>query len=126
MIRLRFTSSFIQILTFDELGISQHPNHVATYKGVLLALPKLKIINPNILGLKLDSTSLFRKFCGILDILISMILGSYMVINFNIVFIYIGMTMHQSQFVWYRRLFVIFSRYSFVNTYSKMRYLNNG
>jgi N-acetylglucosaminylphosphatidylinositol deacetylase len=27
-----------------------------------------------------------------------------------------AMAMHASQFVWYRRLFVVFSRYSYTNT----------
>lgn len=27
------------------------------------------------------------------------------------------MKLHHSQFVWYRRLFVVFSRYTFVNTF---------
>jgi hypothetical protein len=29
---------------------------------------------------------------------------------------YVAMAAHASQFVWYRRLFTIFSRYSFMNT----------
>ena len=38
---------------------------------------------------------------------------------------YRAMVAHWSQFVWYRRLFVIFSRYTYVNTLQRMR-LNGG
>ncbi len=39
-------------------------------------------------------------------------------VNLNLPLVWQAMSSHSSQFVWYRRLFIIFSRYSYVNTFS--------
>jgi N-acetylglucosaminylphosphatidylinositol deacetylase len=62
---------------------------------------------------------------GLLDLLLTIILtltfnlGDVVVINLNIVRIAMAMAAHMSQFIWYRKAFVIFSRYSYVNSFKE-------
>jgi len=105
------------IITFDNYGISGHPNHIATYKGVVLAHQRLKDIS-NVKVLLLTSVNIIRKFLGLFDIILSLILSKNIAITLNVLHIWKAMAAHSSQFVWYRKLFVIFSRYSYVNTFT--------
>ena len=59
------------VFTFDEYGVSKHPNHVATYHGVRYYFTNALNSNKNnIYGFKLISNNLFRKFIGIFDLII--------------------------------------------------------
>jgi len=106
------------IITFDSYGVSGHPNHIATYKGVVLAHKRLNDTNIPIKVLILNSVNIIRKFLGIFDIILSLLLSKNIAITLNILHIWKAMAAHSSQFVWYRRLFVIFSRYTYVNTFT--------
>ena len=111
-----------QVITFDEYGVSGHPNHIMTHRGVALALAQLRSIanRPSVVGLKLHSTNLIRKFMGIADLPFSFIFAEHVAINFNLFRVIQGMAAHKSQNVWYRILFVIFARYTYVNTFVKL------
>lgn len=90
-------------------------------------------------GWKLESKSLWRKYSGILGMLISVfwfvMLGwiswlnkmpsaqtqvipprLLLFVHVNLVASFKAMKAHHSQFVWFRYLFVLFSCYSFVNS----------
>jgi N-acetylglucosaminylphosphatidylinositol deacetylase len=93
--------------------VSGHLNHIACYQGVLELLSQ----RPALSAYALESTNLVRKFTGVADILTSYLCSSLLQyvwldpqLNFT------AMQAHESQFVWYRRLFIAFARYSFVNT----------
>ena len=127
----------LQVFTFDDYGVSGHPNHSATHLGVQQALREQqekcraattanageeKIVR----GWALESTNLVRKYIGILDTVLSLWLSRQREDTQEerqVVFVcrpwwnYKAMALHRSQFVWYRRLFVVFSRYTFVNTF---------
>lgn len=136
-----------QVVTFDDSGVSGHPNHVALSRAVdFLVGPQSKefVMPRGVKVWKLESTNMFRKYIGPLDILFciatSMWLWIYvncnrkdlsaggwrhslsgknrflLCLNDRPVLTYQAMMAHASQFVWYRRLFVIFSRYTYVNT----------
>ena len=105
------------MITFDEYGVSGHPNHTATYRGVQLALNALSRRKKKPIGLKLQTTSIFRKFLGFFDVPFSLFSCENVVVNFNLFRVLKGMTAHRSQNVWYRILFVLFSRYTYVNTF---------
>ena len=114
---------FETVVTFDEYGVSGHPNHIMTHRGVVLALQQLRISNTdhaNIVGLKLHSTNVLRKFLGLIDLPLSCFFAEHIAINFNLFRVIQGMAAHKSQNVWYRILFVIFARYSYVNTFTKL------
>ena len=114
--------------------MSGHPNHIATYNGVKQAMWKQQE-KSNTLAAEvgsetkpvrawaLESTSIFRKYVGLLDTAFSFWLSRQQQDERQFVFVfrplwnYNAMALHQSQFVWYRRLFVVFSRYTFINTF---------
>jgi LmbE family N-acetylglucosaminyl deacetylase len=66
-------------------------------------------------GLKLVSTNIARKYMGPLDAVFSAF-ATHVFWNWRPGMNYQAMQAHASQFVWYRRLFVVFSRYTFMNT----------
>jgi len=180
-----------EIITFDQWGVSRHPNHCDTYKGVELFLKTYqaarkktlptshrkqveqqhKTNNNNnnsggstvgqlkeIRGYKLETVGLLRKYIGIWDILVSKLFGAVdgetyhakqiysnesnqdntsktSLINNNnnnptIMYTstqlfppssYAPMKQHETQFVWFRYLFIFLSRYSFINTLTEIK-----
>lgn len=44
------------------------------------------------------------------------ILADYTFLNYNVLSAWKAMAIHHSQFVYYRKAFVIFSRYAYINT----------
>lgn len=122
------------IITFDDYGISGHPQHRAVHYGVCTLLMERekhsrgqpdKIVD----AWELISTSIIRKYSGPLDIWYSILyslrlgkgethcfFGKYPHMCF------LAMGQHSSQWLWYRKLFVIFSSYAYVNTLRKLRF----
>lgn len=107
--------------TFDGYGISGHPNHIAVSQA-LDALAVKEKSDASVKLYQLESVNLLRKYSGFLDMLCSM-LGDFLFTKLNPWSAYQAMSVHKSQFVWYRRLFVLFSRYSYVNTYAGFKYI---
>jgi N-acetylglucosaminylphosphatidylinositol deacetylase len=109
------------IITFDNYGVSGHPNHIATYEGVKNALSHINGLNNNIVGLQLDSVNTVRKFMGIFDLLLAYLTAENLILNLhisNIFIIWSAMYSHKSQFVWYRIFFILLSRYTYMNTFT--------
>jgi len=123
------------IVTFDDYGVSGHPNHIATYKGCVQAVsagahtppPSSSGSGsgssaagcPAVSVLSLDSTNLCRKFSGIFDTLFSSVSGADLVTSlWHPLASLRAMQAHRSQLVWFRYLFVFLSRYSYVNTFT--------
>ena len=114
------------LLTFDNYGISGHPNHISTYHGVRAFLSTQH--RDGVVGYELMSTPIWRKYAGILDAVLSLVeermMAMFSPASERIHFVsllqpglvYQCMVAHASQFVWYRRLFIVFSRYTYVNT----------
>jgi N-acetylglucosaminylphosphatidylinositol deacetylase len=50
------------------------------------------------------------------DLISTVVSGKELFVSLNPLQSYRAMQAHASQFVWYRKLFVVFSRYSFFNT----------
>ena len=102
------------LVTFDERGVSGHPNHIACFQGVERVCEAL----PGLHGWCLESPGLLRKYSGPLDILTTWILNrcswDKVFVTLDFLQSYRAMEAHASQFVWYRRLFVLFSRFSWV------------
>jgi len=59
--------------------------------------------------------NIVRKYIGILDFFLCP-LDDHIMVNLSMWKSYKAMKIHFSQFVWFRRLFVIFSRYTYLNT----------
>ena len=103
------------LITFDSYGISGHPNHKAINSSLKARVVKEKS-ETTIKFYQLTSTNLLRKYSSILDFPLSL-LAPFMFVDLNIVSQYLTLSQHKSQLVWYRRLFILLSRYSILNTY---------
>jgi len=124
------------VVTFDDFGVSGHSNHIHTHQGCMLAISQLNLEwttsssfersrgkqeQAPIKGYLLQSTPLYRKFLGPLDILFSL-WGSdeEVACSFNLCLIYRAMAAHLSQLVWWRVLFLLFSRFSYINSFTEI------
>lgn len=120
------------IITFDAWGVTGHPNHVAAHRGVKAYASTAGAIP----CFALESVNAARKFVGsVADILISGALHVWrtlftaspqrdsryvMVVHSKPWVSHDAMRAHGSQYVWFRALFLLFSRYTWVNTLEKM------
>lgn len=71
----------------------------------------------------LETTSLLRKYIGPLDVLNASLVGrpAFVASADGVQRVRRAMRAHASQFVWFRRLFVMFSAYTHVNTFNPRR-----
>ncbi len=110
------------VITFDEGGVSGHPNHVAAWRGCVEwrnTDPRAKESNL----LVLHSVGLVRKYLGIAEALATVLVAPQQLffLLWSPAEAWRRMSSsYGSQFVWYRRLFVVFSRYSLLNTYTTL------
>ncbi|KAJ2127753.1 hypothetical protein GGH17_004621, partial [Coemansia sp. RSA 788] len=116
------------VFTFDKQGVSGHPNHIAAYMGVkhmAVTSQRLKFHPVNVYVL--ESVGLVRKYSSIIDTVFS--LGSVLAAGDSLMFVadvqaysmgVQAMALHESQMMWFRKLYLAFSRYMFINTYSKI------
>ncbi|KNZ75122.1 N-acetylglucosaminyl-phosphatidylinositol de-N-acetylase [Termitomyces sp. J132] len=103
------------ILTFDAGGISGHPNHCSLPDGVahLPAPPRLYT---------LVTRPLHAKYIGVLAPLLA---SSPQPVIVSGIYDYLtalqAMRAHTSQLVWFRWLYVLFSRYMWINEWAESR-----
>lgn len=129
-----------RVITFDRLGISHHANHIAVQRGVRLVAARAGTSNDDqaiIVVYELHSTSLLRRNLGVWDVLPSLLAvewqrrdataanssaaaPSVCFVNLRPWRCHWAMREHASQYVWFRRLYVLLSRYVFVNTLSRV------
>ena len=110
------------IVSFDKSGVSNHPNHIAVFRGLQVAYKSIKEEQPNLVALTLESKNCFRKFSGIFEIIFTFFLKSDLLIfSFaSIIYAWRGIHVHKTQNVWYRRIFILLSSYSYVNSFNKI------
>ncbi|XP_002734125.1 N-acetylglucosaminyl-phosphatidylinositol de-N-acetylase-like [Saccoglossus kowalevskii] len=105
------------VITFDDYGVSGHNNHIAISKAIR-KLKSQKKLPPGTSAYSLESIPIWRKYIGVLDLPISYL-------SSNMVFIsqwsdvwksQKAMCAHWSQFVWFRIIYIAFSRYMIINT----------
>mgnify|MGYP000901312582 CR=1 FL=1 len=100
------------IVTFDDYGVSGHPNHISTHHGCMQYYQQAK---GQVDMFTLDSVWMFRKYDAFLDIFTA----NNSKINFFLPSPYQAVSaliIHHTQFVWYRKLFMAFSRYGYFNS----------
>lgn len=112
------------LITFDSYGVSGHANHRSIYSATKDL--KEKLAYPKVSFYVLKSVTFFRKYSTFLDAVIT-IVTDYMnkitrrkemtvAINFNEhAKLKQILQLHQSQMVWYRQLYMMFSRFMFIN-----------
>ncbi|XP_029817153.1 N-acetylglucosaminyl-phosphatidylinositol de-N-acetylase, partial [Manacus vitellinus] len=106
------------VVTFDAGGVSGHTNHISLYSAVRYLHSEGKLPE-GCRVLVLESVNLLRKYISFLDVPISCLLPG------DALFILSeeeteqakrAMRCHRSQLLWFRRLYVLFSRYMVVNS----------
>ena len=71
----------------------------------------------------LSTVAIWRKFIGILDVNL-LWQDEWHAFRYNFISAYRTLAQHESQLVWFRKLFIIFSRYTYINSFS--RYVQTG
>ena len=108
------------VITFDNQGVSGHSNHFALDSAVKKLKTTGKLIKVAVYSLV--STGLVRKYISFLDVPASSIcnLTAFVCSPREILIGWKAMMMHKSQLVWFRWLYIVFSRYMYVNTLVEM------
>ncbi|MCO5586728.1 hypothetical protein L7F22_040670 [Adiantum nelumboides] len=113
------------IITFDSYGVSGHPNHTAVYWGVceflLRSAKSYKQEDLCVEAWNLESVGILKKYSGPIYGLWSMwryrtTYQSHQFFSRSPLYCFQAMQKHATQWLWYRRLFVVFSHYSYMNT----------
>nr|XP_022335916.1 N-acetylglucosaminyl-phosphatidylinositol de-N-acetylase-like [Crassostrea virginica] len=105
------------VITFDDYGVSGHSNHISIHDA-LQGLTNKGILPNNLRGFRLESISICRKYVSILDLPMTVLTSRYLALSSPLGFLkgWWAMLNHWSQFVWFRALYIIFSRYMLMNT----------
>ncbi|KAJ6418667.1 N-ACETYLGLUCOSAMINYL-PHOSPHATIDYLINOSITOL DE-N-ACETYLASE-RELATED [Salix purpurea] len=114
------------IITFDNYGVSGHCNHRDVHHGVCRLLHNVS--KRSVEAWELTSTCILRKYSGPVDIWLSMLLPlryadgmTHCLLNEHPRKSFHAMAEHSSQWIWFRKLFVSFSSYTYVNTLRKIK-----
>ncbi|KAM5214775.1 N-acetylglucosaminyl-phosphatidylinositol de-N-acetylase [Hipposideros larvatus] len=106
------------VVTFDAGGVSGHSNHVALYAAMRTLHSEGKLPK-GCSVLTLRSVNMLRKYISLLDLPFSLLHTR------DVLFVLTGkevaqaeraMSCHRSQLLWFRRLYVRFSRYMRINS----------
>ncbi|XP_061658806.1 N-acetylglucosaminyl-phosphatidylinositol de-N-acetylase [Syngnathoides biaculeatus] len=111
--------AFNMVLTFDERGVSGHSNHIAIYKAVR-HLASTDQLPKDCCLFSLVTVSLLRKYVSFLELPLSWLLPSSLCCIIGLKGYRqckAAMLCHHTQLVWFRYLYITFSRYMFVNTF---------
>ncbi|NXS35727.1 PIGL acetylase, partial [Pomatostomus ruficeps] len=112
------------VVTFDAGGVSGHANHVSLYAAVRYSVCSLLWVPPWAAAgrcqvLVLESVNLLRKYISFLDVLISCLLprdALFILTEEETEQAKRAMRCHRSQLLWFRRLYLLCSRYLVVNS----------
>ncbi|NXK65896.1 PIGL acetylase, partial [Sylvietta virens] len=113
------------VVTFDAGGVSGHANHISLYSAVRYNVCKLPWAAAGSLWccwcrvLVLESVNLCRKYISFLDVLISCLLprdALFILTEEETEQAKRAMRCHRSQLLWFRQLYLLFSRYLVVNS----------
>eukprot|EP00981_Chlorochromonas_danica_P006012 scaffold1244_cov162-Ochromonas_danica.AAC.48 len=106
------------VVTFDDYGVSGHPNHIAVYQGVRLATLRSSGENLPKHVLKLCSKPLIRKFWGVFDVPLSFLCDETMlVVNGQPWRTALAFAQHTSQMLVYRQAFILLSSFTYINSF---------
>ncbi|KAL8540761.1 hypothetical protein ACS0TY_002111 [Phlomoides rotata] len=114
------------IITFDDHGISGHCNHKDVHQGVRRLLDDAT--GGHIEAWELVSPNIVRKYIGPVDIWLSTLFTrrqrnkqtTHCLLNLDLRKSYAAMAQHSSQWVWFRKLFVVFSSCTYVSNVWKI------
>lgn len=102
----------MSVLTFDAGGASGHSNHVQTWRGVSIAAQRDAKQREYY---QLVTCSMLTRFLGPFSPRRG---GELLFFNSNPLAVWTALGKHESQFVWYRKIFLFLSAYSYLNRVS--------
>ncbi|KAL3680279.1 hypothetical protein R1sor_023235 [Riccia sorocarpa] len=125
------TQAIDSVITFDDYGISGHPNHFAlshSLRAYFAQRSQDASDGRPIEGWELESVNILRKYSGVLEIFTSTMAwlwsrkvgDSHCFVTPKPFTSVEAMKQHKSQWLWFRRLFVFFASYTYVNTLRKV------
>uniref|UniRef100_A0A0A9VT57 N-acetylglucosaminylphosphatidylinositol deacetylase n=1 Tax=Lygus hesperus TaxID=30085 RepID=A0A0A9VT57_LYGHE len=104
------------LLTFDDHGVSGHRNHIAISRSVSALISENRL-PPSCKCYALKSENIFFKYIGFLIVFLKRKHSNiYVSSHTDHITIKNAMSKHASQYVWFRKLFVTFSSYCYLNT----------
>ncbi|NXD82773.1 PIGL acetylase, partial [Halcyon senegalensis] len=104
------------VVTFDAGGVSGHVNHISLYTALRYPVPHAP---SRCRVLVLESVNLFRKYISILDVPVSCLLprdALFILTEEETEQARRAMRCHRSQLLWFRHLYMLFSRYMVINS----------
>ncbi|NWI32991.1 PIGL acetylase, partial [Sula dactylatra] len=111
------------VVTFDAGGVSGHANHISLYTALRYNDCYFEIFILFLcLGcrvLVLESVNLFRKYISVLDVLVSCLLprdALFVLTEEETEQARRAMRCHRSQLLWFRHIYMLFSRYMVINS----------
>ena len=120
---LKYNKDVKTILTFDENGVTKHPNHISCYNGLKYYLNTHldECKKNNIKVYTLDSFNFFFQYTLIAPLLSALFkkCGFYLITFFNS---YKLMRLYKTQFNLLRKAHVVLSGYSYFNSYTRIDY----
>ncbi|KAM9728599.1 N-acetylglucosaminyl-phosphatidylinositol de-N-acetylase [Menidia menidia] len=111
--------SFNVVLTFDGSGVSGHANHISIHKAVR-HLASTGEVPCDCVFLALETVGLLRKYTSFLELPLSWLLPSHLrciIGSKGYKRAKAAMLCHRTQLLWFRYLYITFSRYMFANTF---------
>lgn len=106
------------VVTFDAGGVSGHANHISLY-AALRYLHSERKLPEGCRVLLLESVNLFRKYISVLDVPVSCLLprdALFILTEEETEQARRAMRCHRSQLLWFRHIYVLFSRYMMINS----------
>uniref|UniRef100_A0A1I7TF40 N-acetylglucosaminylphosphatidylinositol deacetylase n=1 Tax=Caenorhabditis tropicalis TaxID=1561998 RepID=A0A1I7TF40_9PELO len=105
------------VISFDAHGVSGHLNHSACFDALQTAYTNGDVPR-DVQIFVLDSIPLWRKYIGMLDAVFSFGRSPffYMARFRDVAACWRAMWAHRTQLVWFRVLFIFFSRYVYMNS----------
>lgn len=106
------------MVTFDAGGVSGHANHISLYTA-LRYLHSERKLPEGCRVLVLESVNLLRKYISILDVFLSCLLprdALFILTEEETEQARRAMQCHCSQLLWFRRIYMLFSRYVVINS----------
>jgi len=126
----QYPKTLTNLVTFDSAGVSGHPNHIALHNAV----QRLSRGNSPVLNYyQLKSVGIMRKYTSFIDALatrmyeffVGMIEEQKKTVNLGISIsqnrrLRHLLSLHESQMLWFRKLYMYFSRYMFLNEFTSL------
>jgi N-acetylglucosaminylphosphatidylinositol deacetylase len=108
-------------ITFDSGGISGHSNHISCFHA-LQYLYTNGLLPTDLQVFVLETVTILRKYSSLIDLIPSFFRSTFLNISspMDALAIYSAMREHRSQLVWFRYLYMAFSRYIFINTLKRI------